>query len=198
MRRAFLIGLVLLGAAPAAAEIYRCRDANGGLRFTSDPRGCPGAEPIAPETERVATHPAPPVAPAEPAPVAIPAADLSRYLPPTPRGWEPTDEAVAIERDPAFLAQGMLASVARHYGRARGPVTEVCSVELWSFASAEQAAAAEAGLDRPRSWTGVSGTLVVIARGVRLEREVGSRRGLVPGCRELARSVDGNARRAPR
>lgn len=193
------MGIALWLAEAGSAEIYRCPDVAGGLRFTSDPRGCPGAEKVALDPDRVVTPPAPASSAAPSGTSAgIDASHLADFLPPAPRGWEPTHEAVAIERDPALRAQGLLASVARHYGRARGAVTEVCSVELWSFARPDQAHAALASLDRPQGWQRVSGTLLVMARGVRLEREVGTRQGLVPGCRELAESVDGRARVAPR
>ena len=198
MDRALLVGFVLLCAVPGSAEIYRCRDGAGSVRFTSDPRACPGAEAVKPDPDRVVTVPTP-AAPAprteEPAP--IDASRLAHLLPPTPRGWEPTYEAVAVERDPTLRAQGLRASVARHYGRWYGAVTEVCTVELWSFASAAQARASLAALDLPRGWKRVSGTLLVMARGVRLERGVGTRHGLVPGCQRLAESVDAS-RAAPR
>jgi hypothetical protein len=83
------------------------------------------------------------------------------------------------------------------HDRARGAVSEVCTVEIWSFASPERARAAHASLDLPREWSRPSGTLLVLARGIHMERDVGSRRELVPGCRDLAESVEARDR-APR
>jgi hypothetical protein len=198
---AWAVGIALLATQAGSAEIYRCADDDAGTpRFTSDPHGCPGAQLVPLDPDRlVKPSAAPPADTSSAAPsAAIDTARLADFLPTAPRGWEPTHEAVAVERDPSLRAQGLIASVSRHYGRARGAVTEMCSIELWSFARADQALAAHAALDRPESWKQVSGTRLVLARGVRLERRVGTRHGLVPGCRELAESVDGRARTTPR
>ena len=57
----------------------------------------------------------------------------------------------------AERALGLLASVARHYTRARGAVSEVCTVELWSFARPEQAERARAEVAQPNWWGRAAG-----------------------------------------
>jgi hypothetical protein len=64
----WLVLLGLLGiAAPAVAELYRCRGADGQLRFTNDPATCPGAALHEPrgQIQRIDTPPAAP-SPSEP------------------------------------------------------------------------------------------------------------------------------------
>jgi hypothetical protein len=62
--RGAISGLLLLGllgiAAPSAAELYRCRGADGQPRFTNDPASCAGAAPHEPRTriQRIETPPA--------------------------------------------------------------------------------------------------------------------------------------------
>jgi len=60
---ALALGLVL-GAAPAAAEMYRCTGPGGEVLFTSDPSQCPGAETHEPEgaVQRHEATQAPPAA----------------------------------------------------------------------------------------------------------------------------------------
>jgi hypothetical protein len=90
-------------------------------------------------------------------------------------------------------ALGLTASVARHYTHAHGPISEVCTVELWAFARPDQAEGARAEVARPTWWGRTAGSLLVLAHGVRLEREVGSREGLVEGCASLAEAAHARA-----
>ena len=87
--------------------------------------------------------------------------------------------------DAALRARGMRGSVARHYTRARGRVSEVCTVELWAFDREPQARAVGVSVARP-SWKILqSGAILILLHGVRLEPGVGARRGLVEGCEVL-------------
>lgn len=180
--------LVLL-ALPLRAEMYRCEDGKGGLRFTSDPSACERAVVHEPQGELQRPDAAPPQAP--------PAAPADRPLLEifaSGTGWEVLDEPLESPvADPQLRQLGLRASQARHYTRARGPVSEVCTVELWAFESEAQASAAARAFEREGWYRVAAGALVVLAHGVRLERMVGSREGLVPGCTQLAKATQARA-----
>lgn len=203
MRGAAGLACGLLLALPLRAEIYRCEDAEGGLRFTSDPAGCERAVEHTPRgsVQRLGPGDAPAAADGgEPERSRAPlgSGDLAAlFAPVRAAAWEVVGEAPeSAAADPELRAQGLRGSQARHYTRARGPVSEVCTVELWLFESAAQAAAAGAAFEREDWYRGVEGELLVLAHGVRLERQVGSRAGLVPGCTALAEATRERARRA--
>jgi hypothetical protein len=114
-------------------------------------------------------------------------------FPPAPsRAWEVLTEAP--ERpDADERALGLVGSVGRHYTRARGPVSEVCTVELWSFARPEQAERVRAEIAQPNWWGRTAGTALVLAHSVRLERNRGTRRELSPDCSALAEAAHARA-----
>ena len=114
-------------------------------------------------------------------------------FPPAPsRAWEVLTEAP--ERpDADERALGLVGSVGRHYTRARGPVSEVCTVEVWSFAQPEQAERVRAEIARPNWWGRTAGSALVLAHGVRLERNHGSRHELSPDCSALAEAAHARA-----
>src|SRR5262245_28228765 len=179
------LSLAFAGPLPAHAEIFRCHDPGGAVRFTSDPRACARPEAHEPASGRWLAAP-PAAAPSAPMPASPKPADL---FPPAPSGaWE-------ILRDPPELpdaderALGLIASTARHYTRARGAVSEVCTVELWSFARREQAERARAEVAQPNWWGRTAGPELVLAHGVRLERGKGSRADLSSECSALAEAA---------
>jgi len=177
---------VVAWAAAGRAEMVRCEDAAGRLRFTDDPSRCAAAEAYTPDPGRLQRAPV-----RAPAQAAGRVADLAALLPAAPPGWEAIPEALDVERDPELRAGGLLASVARHFGRAVGPVSHLCTVELWSFASAGQARVVQASLGSSGDGSRVVGPLLVLARSVRMERGAGTSRALTGECRALAASVDG-------
>ena len=70
---AFAFGVALAWAAPAEAELFRCRDADGKIVFTDQKSLCPGADPFEPTgevhaVEPTSERPAPSRAPAATAP----------------------------------------------------------------------------------------------------------------------------------
>ena len=105
------------------------------------------------------------------------------------------EEPLDPEADPVLRARGLRMSVGRHYTRFRGRVSEVCTIELWSFDEAAQAAAAGASLGRPAWWIQSDGALLLLAHGVRVERGVGTRHGLVPDCVAMAEAARQRAER---
>ncbi len=121
-----------------------------------------------------------PVAPA----LALGPVELERLFPDPPPGWDVVRE-MPEAADAALRARGMRGSVARHYTRARGRVSEVCTVELWSFELEDHARLAGASLARPDWRILQSEAILILLHGVRTERGVGARRGLVEGCEEL-------------
>ena len=118
---------------------------------------------------------------------------LDALFPPAPnRAWE-----VLVDRpespDPDERALGLRASAARHYTRARGRISQVCTVEVWSVASPAQAERARAEIARPTWWGHAAGGQLVLAHGVRLERERGSREELSSECIALAEAAHARA-----
>jgi len=209
MRAAVWLALGALVALPLRAEIYRCEGADGVLHFTGDPSACEGAVEHAPRgTLQRPGGGDPPADAADPVAAADPeapgpgrrlgSADLAAlFAPVAPSDWEVVHEAPESAAGwPDLRERGLRGSQARHYTRARGPVSEVCTVEIWVFENAAQAAAAGATLERDDWLHLAEGALLVLAHGVRLERHVGSRQGLVPGCEELAARTRERARRA--
>ena len=106
---------------------------------------------------------------------------------PIARGWEVVEEAPVRNEDPELAAYGLRESVARHYTRARAGGSEVCTIELWRFATAEHARAAAGPLRQPGWEVREAGPLLVLAHGVRLEIGPGgsATRGLPRGCPQL-------------
>jgi hypothetical protein len=109
-------------------------------------------------------------------------------------GWELVEEApVDPRQDPELRAAGVRAAQALHYTRPLRGGAEVCSVEIWSFASAEAARRTGAGLAREAWRIGVQGNLLVMLHGVTLRRGQGFRPGLLPACLRLAELTEAHA-----
>lgn len=188
VRRAFALCFclcVLIGA-PAAAEIYRCTDA-GGTRFVDDPSSCDQPVKYEPEGVVQTTRESPAAKPA-------PASDttLDALLPgPVQVGpdWEITREALVTQVDRDQQGWGVIETLARHYGRVRSGVTEVCTIELWRMASDAQAEAAARGMRYPGWSFAARGTLLVTLRGTRWQRGQAFQKGLFPDCLELGDQI---------
>jgi hypothetical protein len=120
-------------------------------------------------------------------------ADLEALFPPPPsRAWQVVTERTELPDD-AERALGLRTSTARHYTRARGPVSEVCTVELWSFAAPAQAESVRAAIAQPTWWGRAAGARLVLAHGVRLDRRRGSRDELSPECTALGEAAHARA-----
>lgn len=195
--RGLLAGLALLAAPAEAAEIYRCVEADGSVRFTNDASRCPGAPPHALKGE-IQQPAAPPPAVAPDAGAAARGqtpwrgtrAALLALFEPDGAGWEIVEEAPSDPaRDPDLRGSGVRALVARHYTRARGPRSEVCSVEIWAFDDAKRVATVRMGLDRPGWRYHQEGSLLVMLRGVIFQRGQGFQKGLFPDCERLGERI---------
>jgi hypothetical protein len=88
--------------------------------------------------------------------------------------------------DPDFRAAGVLATRSLHYTRERAGGSEVCSLEIWRFATAEAARRARAGIEQPGWRYAPRGNLLMMVRGVSFDRAHGFRPGLLPECHRLA------------
>lgn len=102
-------------------------------------------------------------------------------------GWETLREAPTDpQRDPELRDAGVRAVHALHYTRERPGGSEVCSVEIWGFASPAQARSARAAMSREKWRLDVRGNLLVMLRGVALQRGQQLRPGMLPACHRLA------------
>ncbi len=111
--------------------------------------------------------------------------------------WEIVREgAEDVSRDPDLVRAGVRERSALHYTRARGARSEVCSVELWSFADAQRAERAERMLPRDAARVERIGPLLVSLRAVTLVRQRGSSHALFPDCAALGEQIQARARRA--
>ena len=120
-------------------------------------------------------------------------AQVDAIFPPAPsRAWETLTEAPEVP-DEVERQLGLISSVARHYTHARGAVSQVCTVEVWSFARPEQAERARAEVAQPNWWGRTAGAQLVLAHGVRLQRERGSRNEVSADCTALAEAAHGLA-----
>jgi hypothetical protein len=186
-----LVGLLVAAASGDASELYRCEQPEGSLRFADSPHACRGAVPHALRGRiQQGETSSPPAAPAQ---GSSPVRDLAALLLGATEvgpGWEVVREVPGDpSRDPDLVDWGVSARLARHYTRQRAGTTEVCSIELWSFRTPGQAAAAEAGFSYP-DWQIVrEGEILLMARGLRRAQGVAPERGVSAACEGLAQRV---------
>jgi hypothetical protein len=188
VRQAFAIALLcsLLGAA-AAGEIYRCTDPGGNIRFVDDPSSCVNATKHEPRREIVAATPDR-ASESRGAPIASLEALLPNATQIGPE-WEITLEAAVTQVDSDERRWGVVETQARHYGRTRNGVTEVCTIDLWRFEKPSQATAAATGIVYPGWSFEARGALLVTLRATRWQRGQPFQKGLFPACHELGALV---------
>jgi hypothetical protein len=108
--------------------------------------------------------------------------------------WDSVREAPANPADdPELRAAGVSAAHSLHYTRAGQGGSEVCSLEIWAFATGEAARRAQAAMDEPLWRVALRGNLLITLRGVTLSREEGFRPGLLPECHRLADLTEAGA-----
>ena len=93
----------------------------------------------------------------------------------------PSDPA----EDPDLHASGVLATHSLHYTRAQHGRSEVCSLDIWGFASGAAARRALAEIDQPAWRLALRGNLLMMSRGVTFSRAEGFHPGLLPECHRL-------------
>jgi hypothetical protein len=95
--------------------------------------------------------------------------------------------------DPDLRAAGVRATHSLHYTRAHQGGSQVCSLEIWAFASAAAARSARAGIEQPAWRLVLRGNLLMMSRGVTFSRSDGFRPGLLPECHRLADLTEARA-----
>jgi hypothetical protein len=134
---------------------------------------------------------------AEPCRDSLYTGDLAAFFV-TPRelgsDWESVPETPSDPADdPELRAAGVRATRSLHYTRARRGGSEVCSLEIWGFASPAEARRARAEIAQPAWRVALRGNLLLMSRGVRLSRRDGFRPGLLPECHRLADLTEARA-----
>jgi hypothetical protein len=110
-------------------------------------------------------------------------------------GWESVRESASDPADdPELRGAGVVALKSLHYTRPQPGGSDVCSLEIWSFASGAAARQAQASFERPAWRFDLRGNLLLMSRGVTLRRGEGFRPGLGPACHRLADLAEAVAR----
>jgi hypothetical protein len=105
-------------------------------------------------------------------------------------GFEVVLEApVDPTADPDLREWGVREKHVRHYTRDLRGAVEVCSVEVWAFASVAQASAAEAGFAYPDWQISRAGSRLVMAHGLVRPRTGRPRRGMFAACDAIAERI---------
>jgi len=108
--------------------------------------------------------------------------------------WESVRETPSNPADdPELHAAGVLATHSLHYTRARPGGSQVCSMEIWRFATAEAARRARTGIEKSGWRFALRGNLLMMSRGVTFSRADGFRPGLLPECHRLAELTEAGA-----
>jgi len=199
----FLLACGWLTPGPAGAEIYRCVDADGKVRFVGDRAACPEARPHEPKREIQRLPPSEPTAPAslgEPAAVEGSFASLAElFVPAREAGaagvWEAVKEAPEDPaQDPDLWRWGVREKRVRHYthrdssGRVR-----VCSVELWRFEHEGSASVARDNLSHPNWRIERGGEVLVMLHAVSRERGQRASHRVFSECAALGRRIAARA-----
>jgi hypothetical protein len=109
-------------------------------------------------------------------------------------GWEIVPEAPTYASMDADLASwGVRVKHVRHYTRARAGEIQICSVEVWSFESEGQAAAAAGGFSYPDWQIDRVGSALVMVHGSRRRRGRAELRGVFPECDAIAERIRARA-----
>jgi hypothetical protein len=109
--------------------------------------------------------------------------------------WETVRETPSNPSDdPEFRAAAVQATHSLHYTRERPGGSEVCSLEIWGFATAAAARRMQAEFKQPEWHIVLRGNLLMMTRGVTFEVESGFRPGLLPECLRLADLAEARAR----
>lgn len=192
-----LLLAVLLAPSRSGAEVYRCDEADGSVRFVDSPHACPNARPLEPirRVQRVPTFERPrsrgdesahpgriaPIAATgiTPEDVLLTGADVSA-------GWDVVEEMPAdAARDPDLVAWGVRAKRARHYTRVSGDAVQVCSIEVWVFRDEERARMAHREFAFPGWHFAREAAVLIAAHGITRPREGTPTRGVFAACGEL-------------
>jgi hypothetical protein len=111
-------------------------------------------------------------------------------------GWDSVAEAPGpVANDPDLQRWGVRARATRHYTRHRDRHVEVCSVEIWVFASEPRARAAHEGFAYPDWVIEREGSLLFMLRSRSFNRGGSSSNDVFAACREIGRRLRTRAAR---
>lgn len=111
-------------------------------------------------------------------------------------GWDSLQEIPGDpSSDPDLVRWGVRAQDTRHYTRYRGGVSEVCSVEIWAFASEPQAVSAHAHFAYPNWEIFREAHLLLMLRGRTWRGGEAPRPGVFSACRKIGYRVRERAAR---
>jgi hypothetical protein len=148
--RALVWPMLVLLAAPAAAELYRCKDAAGGIIFTDDSARCAAGTSEKRELPSRIMSPPPPPAARHPNPQRLELIELLPSAAEVAGHWEVVDDAVAgPESDPDLRNWSVVGRRARHYTRDAASGIQVCSLEVWRFSGVRPARLAGDNFQHP-------------------------------------------------
>ena len=109
--------------------------------------------------------------------------------------WDSVRESPSAPADdPDLNAAGVRAVQSLHYTRARPGGSEVCSLEIWSFATGAALRRAKPEIERDGWRIDSRGNLLLMTRGVTMSRADGFHPGLLPECQRLADLAEASAR----
>ncbi len=209
MDRLLLLWLAcLLALAVAApADIYRCEEPDGSVRFADDPSHCPRARRLRlGPREQEGGAPLPPVGPTQreagaedirpeerPAPelrleeILLPAAGVAGR-------WDVVDEAPTDPAgDPDLVRWGVRAQRARHYGRSDDAGVRVCSIEIWGFEDARRARLAHENFRYPEWHFERQEHLLIMLHAATFPREGSPSTSVFAECRRLGARTSARA-----
>ena len=190
MHKAFFCA-VLWFAIPAHAEIYRCIDTDGRSFFTDRPGACSTPIPVRLKRELIGRDTGEAQAASidhRPQSAGLPNhSTLSEHFLPSSELFGQWSVLLSSLEpvDPELRKMGLRDTVERHYTRVRGPISEVCTIEMWVFTQAETARRAAVSLELPNWKILRADEILILVHGVLLERGVGSRSDLAADCEDL-------------
>jgi len=110
--------------------------------------------------------------------------------------WDVVEESpTPTERDPDLVRWGVRAQRARHYTRQTGGVVQVCSIDVWGFASVALAREAHENFAYPDWRISRVGSILIMSRGLTWTLGEPARRGVFADCQELGERVRERAAR---
>jgi hypothetical protein len=201
MKRALFIALapIVLIAAPANSEIFKCVDASGKVTFVNERSACPDAKPHqlkgrvdrAPSAATLAKEKKPDLSE-----IASPDERLQWTLPDQSDvrfDWEIVEE---MPQDPTgdsdLVEWGVVAQRTRHYTRKSTGASQVCSVELWAFKNEALARLGRENFEFPDWRIDRCGDTLIMLRAVTLRAEA-TERTIFPDCEKLGEIVRARA-----
>lgn len=190
--RLVLAAVATLAATPALClDVFQCVDEHGALRFVDRREACDGAKPyeFRGAIDRSAESGPDPSGADVPASLGSQGRDLEGLLLSARQvgpGWEVVAEApIDVAADEDFRSWGVRDQLARHYTRGGGGLIQVCSIEIWSFKSINDARVAARNISYPTWQIDREDDMLVMIHGVSKSRAGSPQLGVFPACDQL-------------